>query len=254
VSFAFHIIHPESGRLNHGGDFMNKQENEAYEKRRKILAAVSILMFIVILTLLSCLFIKVFAPYMRTSDEFRSFLDTFGWKGRLILFALQCVQVVIALIPGEVIELGAGYAYGALEGTLICMAGIALSSSFIFLLTKKFGAPLVELFISREKIHELRFINSEKKLKRLIFLLFFIPGTPKDVLTYFVGLTNIRLLDFLIISLVARIPSLLSSTLCGGFLGTNRYVMAIILYAITAIVSIAGYVVYNKIVSRKKND
>lgn len=230
---------------------MNEKNDTQYQKRRKIFAAISIVSFIAVIILLSWLFIKVFSPYMKSSEEFRKFLEAYGWRGRLILFGLQCLQVVIALIPGEVIELGAGYAYGAIEGSLICMAGVALSSSLIFWLTKKFGTPLVELFISREKISELRFINSEKKLKRLIFLLFFIPGTPKDALTYFVGLTNIRLTEFLAISLVARIPSLLSSTLCGGFLGKERYVSAIIIYAITAAVSITGYLLYNKFISKK---
>ncbi len=234
---------------------MGSKSDIKYQKRRKIVAVVSFAAFAVVIILLSFLFVKVFSPYMRSTEEFREFLDSYGWRGRLILFGLQCVQVVIALIPGEVIELGAGYAYGALEGTLLCVAGIALSSSLIFYLTKRFGAPLVELFISREKINELRFINSEKKLKRLIFLLFFIPGTPKDVLTYFVGLTNIRLSQFLTISLVARIPSLLSSTLCGGLLGERNYISALVIYAITAAVSILGYMAYNKIIShRQRND
>lgn len=232
---------------------MNDKNDAQYQKRRKVFAMISIVAFAVVIALLSWLFIKVFSPYMQSSEEFRAFLESYGWRGRLILFGLQCVQVVIALIPGEVIELGAGYAYGAFEGTLICMAGVALSSSLIFWLTQKFGTPLVEMFISREKIYELRFINSEKKLKRLIFLLFFIPGTPKDVLTYFVGLTNIRLSEFLIISLVARIPSVLSSTLCGGFLGNERYISAIIIYAITAAVSIGGYLLYNKLVARRQH-
>lgn len=231
---------------------MNDKNDAQYQKRRKIFAAISIVAFAAVIVLLSWLFIKVFSPYMKSSEEFRVFLEAYGWRGRLILLGLQCVQVVIALIPGEVIELGAGYAYGALEGTIICMAGVALSSSLIFWLTKRFGTPLVELFISREKINELRFINSEKKLKRLVFLLFFIPGTPKDVLTYFVGLTNIRLPQFLIISLIARIPSLLSSTLCGGYLGKERYISAFIIYAITAAVSIAGYLIYNKFISKKQ--
>lgn len=231
---------------------MNSSDDLRYQKRRKIFAVISIIAFALVTIWLSFLFIKVFAPYMRSSEEFQAFLETYGWRGRLILFGLQCVQVILALIPGEVIELGAGYAYGAIEGSLICMAGVALSSTLIFSLTKKFGTPLVELFISREKIHELRFINSEKKLKRLIFLLFFIPGTPKDLLTYFVGLTNIELSQFLIISLVARIPSLLSSTLCGGLLGEKNYLSAFIIYAITATVSILGYLLYNKLISRRQ--
>ena len=95
------------------------------------------------------------------------------------------------------------------------MIGVAAASSLVFLLTRFLGVRLVEIFISREKIDELRFINSEEKLKRMIFLLFFIPGTPKDLLTYFAGLTRIKLHEFLIISMIARIPSLVSSTIGG---------------------------------------
>lgn len=233
---------------------MDTNGDKQYKKRRKRFAVISIAGFLLVILLLTYLFIRVFSPYMHSAEEFQAFLESYGWRGRWILFGLQCAQVVIALIPGEVIELGAGFAYGAIEGTLVCVAGIAVSSSFIFFLTRKFGAPLVELFISREKIDTLRFINSEKKLKRLIFLLFFIPGTPKDVLTYFAGLTKIRLSEFLIITLVARIPSLLSSTLCGGFLGNKNYLSAAIIYAITAVISIGGYLLYNRIVAKKQKN
>ncbi len=232
---------------------MHERDEAQYMKRRRIFGAVSLALFALVLVLLTYLFVNVFAPYLKSAEEFQAFLEAYGWRGRLILFALQCAQVVVALIPGEVIELVAGYAYGAIEGTLLCMAGVALSSSLIFLLTKKFGTPLVELFISREKINELRFINSEKKLKRVIFILFFIPGTPKDVLTYFVGLTDIPLSSFLFISLVARIPSIVSSTLCGRLIGSQDYVKAVIVYAITACVSLLGYLLYNKILQHKRN-
>lgn len=233
---------------------MKKQERDEalYQRRRKILSAVSLIAFVIILVLLTILFTRVFAPYLQSSEEFHAFLESYGWRGRFILFGLQCAQIVIALIPGEIVELGAGYAYGAIEGTLICLGGIALSSSLIFLLTKKIGTPLVEMFISREKIRELRFINSEKKLKRLVFLLFFIPGTPKDVLTYFVGLTNLQLSQFLAITLVARIPSVLSSTICGQYLGKEDYLTAAIVYAITAAISAIGYLIYNKVIQRRK--
>ena len=114
------------------------------------------------------------------------------------------------------------------------------------------GVRLVEIFISREKIDELRFINSEEKLKRMIFLLFFIPGTPKDLLTYFAGLTRIKLHEFLIISMIARIPSLVSSTIGGHFIGQSRYVEAIILFVVTGVVSLIGMKVYSIIVKKHK--
>ena len=224
-----------------------------YLRRRKWFGALSLILFAIVILLLTLFITKILAPYLRSTEELRTFLDSYGWKGYLVLMGLQCLQVVVALIPGEVVELGAGYAYGALEGTFICLIGVAISSSLIFLLVKKVGVSLVETLISREKLLQLRFINSERKLNRVVFLLFFIPGTPKDVLTYFVGLTNMRLPEFLLISLTARIPSVVSSTICGQMLGDKNFQMAGIVYAITGAISILGYYLYNRVLQHRQN-
>ena len=232
-------------------------ENKRYLRNRKWFGVVTLLGFAVVIVLLTLFFVKVLAPYMSSTEQLLAFLDGYGWKGRFVLLGLQIAQVLIALIPGEVVELAAGFAYGGLEGTLLCLAGVAIASSLVFLLVKKAGAPLVETLISREKIQELRFINSEAKLKRLIFLLFLIPGTPKDVLTYFVGLTNIQLSQFLILSLVARIPSVISSTVCGHMLADKDYLSAGLVYAITGLLSLLGYYLYTRILryrQKKKTD
>lgn len=233
---------------------MKTSDEARYLRRRKWFSAVSLLLFAVVLVLLTLWFTRVLAPYLGSTEELRAFLDGYGWTGRFILFGLQCIQVVIALIPGEVVELGAGYAYGAIEGTLVCLAGVALSSSLIFMLVKKIGMPMVEMFIPREKINQLRFINNTRKLKRLVFLLFFIPGTPKDILTYFVGLTELTISQFLAITLVARIPSVVSSTICGQMLGDKHFWTAGIVYAITAVISGLGYLIYRAITNRKKQN
>lgn len=222
------------------------------ERRRKLFGILSLFVFAVVLILLTIFFSEVLSPYLGSTEELRTFLDSYGWKGYLILMGLQCLQVIVAFIPGEVIELGAGYAYGALRGTAICLLGVAISSSLVFLLIKKIGISLVETFVSRDKIRQLRFINSEKKLKRVVFLLFFIPGTPKDILTYFVGLTNMTLSEFLTITLIARIPSVLSSTISGQMLGDKNFMTAGIVYAITGGISVAGYFIYNKIVQKRQ--
>ena len=224
-----------------------------YQRRRKWFGALSLILFAIVIILLTLFITKILAPYLRSTEELRAFLDSYGWKGYLVLMGLQCLQVVVALIPGEVVELGAGYAYGALEGTFICLIGVAISSSLIFLLVKKVGVSLVETLISREKLLQLRFINSERKLNRVVFLLFFIPGTPKDVLTYFVGLTNMRLPEFLLISLTARIPSVVSSTICGQMLGDKNFQTAGIVYAITGVISILGYYLYNRVVQHRQD-
>lgn len=226
-------------------------DKKAYLHRRRIVGVVSLAVVLALCTLVT-IFVCNLLGKVNSPEEFRKYIDSFGWKGRFVFLGLQILQVVVALIPGEVVEVGAGYTFGAVEGTLLCMAGVAVASSIIFLLTKKLGIKLVEAFISREKIDELRFINSDTKLKRTIFILFFIPGTPKDLFTYFAGLTRIKLHEFLAISLIARIPSVVSSTIGGNLFGTKDYFSAVILFVVTGLVSLGGMALYSKIINHHK--
>lgn len=224
--------------------------HSAYERRRKWLAGIS-LAVVVLLVVLLTLFVSNWLGSF-SQDDFREYLRSFGAGGWLVMLGLQILQVFIALIPGEIVESAAGYAFGPWLGTAICYFGIGMASALIFTLTRRYGVKLVEVFISREKINELRFLNTEQKRNTLIFLLFFIPGTPKDLLTYFVGLTDIRLRTFLLLSMVARIPSVLTSTFGGHLLGQERYIGAVILYAITGLLSLLGMVGYNRYLKKKQ--
>ena len=111
----------------------------------------------------------------------------------------------------------------------------------------------MEAFVSRGKISELKFINNEKRLNLLIFILFFIPGTPKDVLTYLVGLTPMKLRTFLLITSIARIPPPWSpSTIGGQRAGFAELFDGDIVFAITAGVSAIGLVAYNLIMKHRR--
>ncbi|MBQ4082201.1 MAG: TVP38/TMEM64 family protein [Clostridia bacterium] len=226
-----------------------KNDLQAYEKRRRWLSGIS-LAVVTALTLLATWFVCSWLSSF-SQEGFRDYIRSFGAWGWVVLLGLQILQVFVALIPGELLETGAGYAFGPVWGTVICYLGVAVASVLIFLLTRRFGVRLVEVFISREKINELRFLNTERKRNTLIFLLFFLPGTPKDLLTYFAGLTDIKMSSFLCISLVARIPSVLTSTFGGHLLGTEQYWGAVILYAVTGAVSLTGLLIYRSILRRR---
>lgn len=235
---------------------VEQAEERRYLKRRRIVALVSLAVVIALAGWLTVFLIEKFSVFGSDPAQFKAFIDGYGWKGWLVALGIQILQVVISLIPGEVVEVGMGYAFGWPLGTALCLVGVGLASSVIFLLTKRWGVRLVELFIPRSKIDELRFINSEQRLRRLVFLLFFIPGTPKDLFTYFVGLTRIRLPEFLAISLIARIPTVVSSTIGGNLIQGEDYLSAILLFAITGAVSLCGIFLYNRLVAyrnRKNN-
>ena len=218
-------------------------DDKHYNRKRKLLAGISAAVVVILLLLVTLILWRWLASF--SQEGLRDYIRSFGAAGWLVFLVLQILQVFIALIPGELLESAAGFVFGPIVGTLLCYAGIVIASSLVFVLTRKFGIKLVEVFVSREKINQLRFLNTEKKRDLLIFLAFFIPGTPKDLLTYFVGLTEIKFRTFLAISLVARIPSVVTSTFGGHLLGEGDYISAIIVYAATAIVSILGMVGYN---------
>lgn len=184
-------------------------------------------------------------------EKLESFIDSLGIWGILIMFLIQTAQVILAFIPGEPIEIAAGALYGTFGGTALCLSGIAAGSFVIFLLVKTLGQDFVTKVIGSEKYKKLKFLKDPQKRDILIFLLMFIPGTPKDVLTYFSPLAGISMWRFLLIAAVARIPSVISSTYVGDTLAEGKYLHSVIAFIIVGIVSIGGIIIYNKILEIK---
>ena len=114
-----------------------------------------------------------------------------GPAGVLILLGMQFLQVVVAFIPGEVVQLAAGLMYGPLWGTIIILFGCVISSSVIYQLVHRLGAPFVQGMVSTEHLEKFRTFEETGKLDLIVFVLFLIPGLPKDVFTYVVPLTGI---------------------------------------------------------------
>ena len=231
---------------------MTHQADQKLKTRRRILGVVSLLVIVLLLAGLTVLLWNYFKNIAGTQEGFREYINGFGAWAPLVFVGLHMLQVIVALLPGEVLEIGAGFAFGAVEGTILCMIGSALSSALVFVTVKRFGVKIVELFFDPDKINQMRFLNDEEKVKRLTFILFLIPGTPKDLLTYFAGLTRLRTVEFVVISTLARIPSIVSSTVGGQYLENGDYLTAGIVFGVTAVISIAGLIVYSKITAARR--
>lgn len=230
-----------------------KEDNKRYQLKRRIFAVASLVVVLGLSVWLTWFLWKEVGIFeLEHISDFKTRIDAFGPWGWVVALGIQVLQVIVALIPGEVVEVGCGMAFGTWGGLAICLAGSAIGSTIIFLLVRKFGVKLVEVFISREKINSLKFLSNERKLKSVIFLVFFTIGTPKDLLTYFVGLTNIKLYQFLIISTIARIPSIISSILVGDTLSEGNFVSSILIFAASAVLGLMGVVAYNKFVDKRQ--
>ena len=174
-----------------------------------------------------------------------------GPWGFLILLAIQFLQIVVAFIPGEVVQVAAGMIYGPWVGALIIWLGCIISSSFIFVLVHKLGAPFVQAMVPEKYMGKFREWEASDKFKAIVFVLFLIPGLPKDVFTYITPLTHMSMRSFVTISNVARIPGIVLSTYAAAGLVSGDITQSIIIFAVTALVAIVALIVYGR-VTRKK--
>lgn len=223
-------------------------------RTRRIISVVAIIVIIIFSALVMWFIGRPLIEYIREPEQFRLWVDAHGFLGRLAFIGMIVLQVIVALMPGEVFELGAGYAFGFWEGTLLCMIGFLIGNIIVFCLVRTLGVKIVEAFFPIEKIHSLKFLQNTKRLNLIVFIINFIPGTPKDLIAYAVGLTPIRLRTWILITLVARIPSIITSTIAGGALGDKNYIFAIVVYAITFIISGLGILLYRYITNKHQRE
>lgn len=201
----------------------------------------------IIIIALVCIFVGI--PLIRLAGkplEFREWVDAKGAWGPLLYMTLVVFQILIAFIPGEPLEIVAGYVFGTFRGTLYCIAAASIGSIIVILLVRKFGKAILEIYFDKEKIEGLSFLKSSDRKIVVFLILFIVPGTPKDLLCYYGGLTDIPLPLLIFICTICRFPSIITSTIGGDALGTGRYGFAVIVFAVTALVSLAGILIYRK--------
>lgn len=170
-----------------------------------------------------------------------------GAVGFLILLGLQFLQIVVAFIPGEVVQIAAGLLYGPWVGGLIILMGCVISSAFIFALVHKLGAPFVQSMVPTKYLDKFRTFEKSGKLNIIVFILFLIPGLPKDVFTYLVPLTDMRMRTFLLLSNIGRIPGILVSTYAADGLIEGRYFESALIFVVAAVIALLGIVFQKRI-------
>ncbi len=230
-----------------------KIRSKLSEKGKKILSVISVILLLLFIGAVTLLIGKPMIEFVSEPEEFRAWVSDKGILGKLCFVGMVFFQVVLALIPGEPLEIGGGYAFGAVEGTILTVIGTVLGSITVFYLVKKWGIKLCEVFFSREKLLSLKILKNKKRRDILVFLIFFLPGTPKDLVTYFLGLTDIKLGTVLFLSGIARLPSIITSTLGGDALGVKKYTTAIIVFGVTLAISGVGVFIYKKITEKRRN-
>lgn len=190
--------------------------------------------------------------FVSDPELFRAWVDSYGLWSRLAYVGMVVLQVIVALIPGEPFEIAAGYAFGAVEGTILSILACTLGSMIVFFLVRRYGMRLAALFFSKEKLQSVKFLKTNPKREVLFLLIFMIPGTPKDLLCYYAGMTDLRTPVWLLICSFGRLPSIITSTIGGDALGTENYWFAAGVFAVAMAISGVGILLYNYICNRHK--
>ena len=212
------------------------------DKKTKILR---IILTIVILTVLA-IFLWRLAPFMKglaTTEgqiAFKEKIDSMGLGGLFLLFGLQILQILLVILPGEPFEVLAGMCYGAWGGTLFITISVFITTTIIFFTVRKLGQKYLYNFFQKEKVDKImksKMLKNPRNINIVLFILFFLPATPKDLVVFIGGLLPIKPLRFILISTLVRFPSVITSTMVGANISKGNWELSLIIYGVTFVVA-----------------
>ena len=213
---------------------------------KKQIAAI-ILIGVVVLAVLGA--VIYFWPYIMSLQEeenqkiFQDWVRSFGPWGVIILLAIQVLQIILFFIPGEVIEFSSGLLYGIFGGYLICITGQILAIMLTYLLFRIFGKALVDKMVDKETMDKVDQRNTRAEV--LLFFCLLIPGIPKDVFNFVAPYCKVPMWKYIVITLIARFPTVFSSILMGAAILNGQFNLSFIVLVISATIGICG-IIFNK--------
>ena len=222
------------------------QETPRADKIKFIVLAVIVLLTLTVAVILTPKIVALKDQAVR--DALKEQILSFGVGGWLLFLLLQIFQIIFAVIPGEPIEVLAGVLYGPWGGLFTCLLGCLLGTALVYYLVRWLGYSFISHMINIRETNKFRFLQNARRLDVIVFILFFIPGTPKDVLTYIMPMFPIKPLHFFVLATVARIPSIITSTFAGSAISNGNWVLTVVLFAATGAVALVGILLNDKII------
>lgn len=228
-------------------------------KKKTVLKILTIVISLAILILVCIEFYPLIKDLTTIEGRinFKNKIGDMGIKGAILLYLIEAVQMIFVILPGEPIEILYGMCYGAIGGAILLTFAVFINTVLVYLLVKKYGKKVLIFFFSKEKVKKLensKLFKKQESIEYLLILLFFLPGTPKDLLLYIGALLPIDAKKFIIISTFVRLPSVISSTIAGSNIVNGNIKMIIGVYAVTAVI-LAIVLIIQKLKNKKnKND
>jgi len=180
------------------------------------------------------------ARFYSSRREMRRFLKRAGPYAPLVFVALQALQVIVAPVPGEATGFLGGYLFGTTLGFLYSTIGLTLGSSLAFGLGRRLGLPLVRRLVPEAIYHRFDFL-ARTGAEMVTFVLFLIPGFPKDILCFILGLSPMPFGMFLVITAFGRMPGTWLLSVQGAQVRSAHYLEFFLCLVIAAAAIVLGY-------------
>jgi len=193
---------------------------------RRVLALVAFPALVAALAAAAIVYREPLWQLFHSAESLREWLSAEGGVAPLIFVGLQALQVVVFFIPGEIPQVVGGYLFGTWKGSLLSLAGITLGAGLNYFAARLLGLPFVYALFRRDSVDRIRTLAGSRRARLSFFLLFLIPGIPKDILCYVAGLSPLGLPTFLLYSTLGRIPGIVGSALIGDAAAGRRWLLA----------------------------
>ena len=214
------------------------------EKKVKWFRLIVLGLFIAVIAGLSWLLWLKFRPYITDMNSFRSLVDSMGIWGYLAIILMVAVQIILAVIPAGPFQLAAGFAYGNVIGVILNLIGCAIGSGIVFLLVRKFGRRIIKWFVNDSEMDKLDKVINSPRWKWILTVIFLVPGTPKDVIGYFAGLTKLKFWEWMLISTLGRLPAIILTVMGGSAIFDSDIKFAVIIIAVIVVLMAFGAIGY----------
>ncbi|MDD2283581.1 MAG: TVP38/TMEM64 family protein [Eubacteriales bacterium] len=216
-------------------------EIEGKQKLKIILNIIALMLLIGVIVYLSIRYTPQAAELFARRDELKDAVEKEGLYAIAAFICVQVFQVVVAAVPGELVQLAGGYLFGTFWGAVFLVSGVVIGSLVAFFAARLLGFRLVKTFVSAPKLAKLLRLVSGTKSELVIFTLFLLPGLPKDVLTYIAGLTPVNPWRFLALAILGRLPALVVSCYIGASLEQENLWAVVIVSALSAVLILGGW-------------
>ena len=212
-----------------------------YKKESKymILKVVAISVVIVMLVVFS---VKIIIWITEPTNQkvLEAWLTQIGFMGWFIVIIMQVMQIIIAVIPAEPIQIMSGTLYGVYGGLLLNVVGSIIGSIVVFSIGRRLGKPFLYKIVGKEKVDNNQILNKPRKLEIALIVIMLIPSAPKDIMSYLCGVSSLNIGKFLLITTIARVPNNLMCTMMGNSIKKGEWVFALTVSVAMVIIAFVG--------------